>query len=81
VAGTRVWKRAKPLRGADDLARGCGPIDPVHAQHERRDSRDGKRAGRPRSGRLPMLPTAKRQMLRTLGVTRDGRAAEGLLGF
>ena len=36
AAGTRVWKRAKPLRGADDLARGCGPIDPVRAQHEGR---------------------------------------------
>jgi hypothetical protein len=30
---------------------------------------------------VPMLPTAKRQMLRTLAVRRDGRAAEGLLAF
>ena len=28
---------------------------------------------------MPALPTAKRQMLRSLGVTRDGRAVEGLL--
>jgi hypothetical protein len=32
-----------------------------------------------KSGAVPMLPTAKRQMLRALGVTRDGRAVEGLL--
>jgi hypothetical protein len=32
-------------------------------------------------GIVPMLPTAKRQMLRSLGVTRDGGAAEGPLAF
>ena len=28
---------------------------------------------------MPALPTAKWQLLRSLGVTRDGRAVEGLL--
>jgi hypothetical protein len=33
------------------------------------------------NGAVPTLPTAKRQMLRTLRVTGDGRAAKGLLAF
>ena len=50
-------------RGTGGLPRGCQPIDPV------RDT----------AGTMPALPTAKWQMLRSLGVTRDGRAVEGLL--
>jgi hypothetical protein len=36
---------------------------------------------RAKNGTVPMLPTAKRQMLRALRVTGDGRAVEGLLAF
>jgi hypothetical protein len=32
-------------------------------------------------GIVPTLPTAKRQTLRSLAVTRDGRAVKGLLAF
>ena len=43
-------------------------------------ARDGRRAGRPRSGLklLPALPTAKRQSF-ARSVSRDGRAVKGLL--
>ena len=62
-AGSCVCQKSWTPRGTGGLPRGCEPIDPV------RDT----------AGTMPALPTAKRQMLRSLGVTRDGRAVEGLL--
>jgi hypothetical protein len=85
VAG-RLTQSVHSMKGESDFRSrsalaGRGGQSHFRRPRLRRGARENWDSPLTKNGTTSMLPTAKRQMLRTVRVTGDGRAAEGLLGF
>ena len=82
ISGYLRWEESLSPGGTGDLSRG-GLIRLTHAVYSKtEESSFGARGNSPGgNGAISMLPTAKRLLLRSLGFSRDGRAAKGLLAF